>query len=161
MIAFSNRPAQDGAKASSRSGVTLIDIVVVLLIMGIMAAVAAPRFSDSLAAYRAKSAAYRVAADLQLARRQAKSLSQNQTVAFDTAARRYSLSNLPHPDHPSQPYVVTLPEGVTLVSADFGGDTVITFNGYGLPDSTGTVVVRSGTNQKSIGVDINGEVSSQ
>lgn len=51
----------------SRGGSTLIDIVVTILIIGILAASAAPRFSNSLNFFRLNMAAERLAADLKYA----------------------------------------------------------------------------------------------
>src|SRR5688500_9245400 len=56
-------------------GFTLIEIVMVLFIMAIVAAMAAPRYSQAIARYRLESAAGRVAADLEYARALARSTS--------------------------------------------------------------------------------------
>ncbi len=40
-----------------------------------------------------------------------------------------------------------------LVSAAFGGDEVVTFDGYGLPDSGGTVVVGVGGVTRNVVLD--------
>jgi hypothetical protein len=56
-------------------------------------------------------------------------------------------------NRPGQPYGVDLaaaPYSVSLVSADFGGASAVTFNGYGAPSSGGQVVVASGNQQRTI-----------
>ena len=67
-------------------GFSLAELVCVVVIIGILAAIAAPRFSNSLALQRVEAAARRVVVDLALVRRQAKSSNASQTVRFDAAA---------------------------------------------------------------------------
>lgn len=60
------------------------------------------------------------------------------------------------PDHPDQPYqvaVATEPYSATVVSADFGGDTEVIFDGYGVPDSDGTIVIQVGSYQRTLTVN--------
>ncbi len=128
----------------------------VLIIIGILAGMAVPRFSSALAMQRADAAARRITVDLALAQRQATSSNVDQTVRFDPTLSEYWLVGMPHPDHPSLEYKVSLrqePYGVVLVSADFGGDKEIIFDIYGMPDSGGSVVIRVGSGVRIITVD--------
>lgn len=141
---------------TGRRGFTLVELAIVVLIVGIMVAAAAPRFADSLVYYRAEAAAKRIEADLKLARKQAITSSSAQAVDFVTGSNKYILTGMEHPDHPSLEYEVKLSEAPYLVllgSADFGGDETVQFDGYGVPDSGGTVVVQSGQYQKTITLD--------
>ena len=45
------------------------------------------------------------------------------------------------------------PYVATILSADFGDDSVIVFDGFGLPDSGGSVVVQVANHKKTIAVD--------
>jgi len=50
-------------------------------------------------------------------------------------------------------YLTSLASGpyqATLASVNFGGMSQVVFSGYGLPSSTGTVVVQAGAVQKTI-----------
>src|SRR5258708_4214394 len=76
---------------SSSRGYTLIEIVVVLTIIGVLWAIAAPRYGNSLCRYRAEQAARRIAADLLLARSQAKMTSKNRTLTFTTTSNTYAM----------------------------------------------------------------------
>lgn len=137
-------------------GFSLAEVVCVVVIIGTLAAIAAPRFSNSLALQHVEAAARRLVVDLTLAQRQAKSSNASQTVRFDPAAGKYSLVGMPHPDHPAREYGVSLqeePYSATLVSADFDGDQEIIFDVFGVPDSGGSVVIRAGNHVRTIVVD--------
>jgi len=56
-------------------------------------------------------------------------------------------------DDSSITYVTKLtdePYRAELISANLGGDAQVTFDGYGVPDSGGTIVVRHSGVQKTI-----------
>ena len=141
-----------------RLAFTVLELVVALAIVAMFASLAVPRYANFFARQRAESAARRIAIDLALAQRRAKFASATQTVTFDVAADAYELVGMQDPDHPTQPYVISLsdkPYGATIDSADFPGKTskVIVFDGYGMPDGGGTVVVEVGSYQWTITVD--------
>lgn len=122
----------------------LIELVIVLAIIGIIAAMALPRFAGANAHYRAELAAKRLQRDLQYARQLAITRSTAQQVTFNTAAGTYELIGQPDPDRPTKPYLITLsdsPYRVKISSANFGGGPTLTFNGFGVPTS-GTGGVR-------------------
>ena len=153
-----------------RRAYTLVELLIVVVIMGITAAVGIPSFSDSLSKMNVDEAGERIRADLELARRHAINTSASQTVEFDSDG--YALLGMDDPDHPGQPYYVNLTGdqyGVTLDSVDCGGDTKIVFDGFGLPDSDLEIVIRVGDHEMTVSgdadftqvqVDDNDEVSS-
>lgn len=125
----------------------------VLVIIAVMAMIAVPRYSNSLVRYRADAAARRIAADFELARAEARQTSQARTVAFDVAANELSIPTIEALDDDSPNYVLNLaqdPYGATLVSANFNGGATVEFDGYGMPDNGGTVVVEVGSEQRQI-----------
>jgi type II secretory pathway pseudopilin PulG len=129
---------------------------IVVLIMGIMAAVAVPSFSHSLCRFRVEATAKRIAADLMRACQHATATEATQQVAFYLLTNSYNLPGYMDPDHPSIEYEVYLSKTghpAKLVSCDFGGDSFVTFDMYGKPQNAGTVVVQSGNYQKTVRVD--------
>ncbi len=136
---------------------TLIEVVMVVIILGILGAIAMPRVSNSITLHSVNGAARRIAADLDFARQHAMTASTSQTVQFSGGANAgYLLLGIPHPDHSHLAYRVVLAHdghGAKVVSADFGGDSEIIFDMYGVPDSGGSVVIRVGDRYRTITVD--------
>ena len=128
----------------------------VMLILGIVSMIAVPRYAAFTATERLEGAARRLTADLSLAQRHARLTSASQTVSFNVASSRYQLVGMAHPDHPSQPFEIRIgdePYRARLVSASFGGDANLVYDGFGKPDGGGQVVVAVGAYQKTIQVD--------
>jgi len=131
------------SKQLCRYGFSLVELVMVITVIGLLAGIALPRFSNSVARQRAQTAAKRIAADLSLARQRAIYTSAGQTVTFSGAT--YSLTGMQDLDHSTAAYKVNLakaPYEAEVVSVDFGGDTEVVFDIYGMADSNGSVVVR-------------------
>lgn len=151
-------PGSNAHRLRRRDGraFTLVELLCVMVILALMAGMATPRFAGFLAIERAEAAARRITADLALAQRRAAYTSTGITVTFNVASNTYQVGGMDHPDHPGQPYLVALgedPYGATLLSASLGGDAGITFNGYGDPDSSGTIVIQVGSRTKTITID--------
>jgi Tfp pilus assembly protein FimT len=127
-----------------RGSFSLVELVLVLTITAVMAGIALPHYSGALARYRVAAAARRVAADLTLAQQWARTRSEAVTFSVNRSQSSYSISGLAALDHRSGTYRVLLggaPYQVAVQTATFGNDGDVIFNGYGIPDSSGTVVV--------------------
>lgn len=126
---------------------TFIDLIMALVVMVIIAAIAAPRYYNSLTRYRVEAAARRVAADFALTQRMARNTSASKTIIFDSASNRYQISTLTDLDNSGDPYIVYLqdpPYQAELGLIDLGGDWKVIFDGFGIPDSGGFVDVQTG-----------------
>ena len=141
-----------------RRGYTFVDLTLLVIVTGVTAAMALPRYANAAANFRAAQAAQRVAADLALARWAGRSTSTatGSTVTFTVAAATYAVAGVAGPTGPASAYAVSLgsdPYRATIVSASFGGAATVTFDRYGQPSSGGTVVVAVGVTQKTITLD--------
>jgi Tfp pilus assembly protein FimT len=133
----------------------MMEVVVTMMIMGVMAGVAVPRIMSNLSDYRAESAANRIASDLRLAQKRARTNGTSETVTFDVVNDRYSFSTIPDPKTNTQIYSVDVsdyPYSATISGVDIGGSQSVTFNGLGFPGASGTLTVTSG--QSSWGVSL-------
>lgn len=129
---------------SSRRAFTLIELVVVMAILGIVAAIAAPRFGASMARRRLDNCEHRLIADFEMARRLSRTRSASITMTFSTVRDDYTIVGLADLTTGASSYTVDLtrpPYNAVIQSALFGGNETVVFNGFGLPDSPGTVIV--------------------
>jgi prepilin-type N-terminal cleavage/methylation domain-containing protein len=142
-----------------RSAFTLIELIAAALVLGIMTAAAVPTFVSSIMYHRAESAAVRVKRDLELARQMAITRSTSYSVEFSASV--YKIPNLDSLDHAGQDYEVDLsraPHSVQVNLVDFGGASSVTFNGYGTPSASGTIVLQAGSHQRQIDLNDQGHV---
>ena len=137
-----------------RGAVTIIELLIVVLVMSILAAAAAPAFIDSLLFHRVESAARRVKADLQLAQRTARLTSAAQSVSFTSST--YTVTGTSSFDKPGSQYTVDLsaaPYELDKVEANFAGTATVSFDGYGKPAATGTVELAVKNHECTITLD--------
>jgi type II secretion system protein H len=147
-----------------RYGFSLIELLVVIAIMSIAAALAAPRYGAAVNRYRAEAAARRIAADLRLVQSKARCTSTSRSIVFDSRTSNYTLLGETDLVRPSATYTVDLtadPYWAGLTSVNIPGSgtvsangvTTLTFNGYGVPASAGSIQLRSGNTTKTISFD--------
>jgi prepilin-type N-terminal cleavage/methylation domain-containing protein len=148
------------ARARRSAGFTLIELVLATAILVVAAAMVWPRYGRAVASYRAESAARRIAQDLNAARAWARERSQSKLIIF--GATGYSIAGMKAIDGASIAYSIDLtqePYRSTLASVDFGGSRQCMFDGYGAPQTTGTVRVTCGGSARTISMDAAGNIT--
>lgn len=129
-----------------------------MLIIGIIGAIALPRFAQANARQQLAAAANRVASDLEKARHQARASSNLVTMSFDTAGNSYSYAtaaegNLFDLQLDASPYQIE------LANAVFDGGSTVSFNGFGIPNTGGTITLESSSGTVTITLNASGSVS--
>ena len=140
----------------ARPAFTLIELVMSLVIISMFAAVAVPRYANFTAQQRCQGAVRRIVTDLAFAKRRAQLTGTSQSVTFSVVGDFYTVVGLDDPDHPGQDYVVSLaaePYLANVLEASLGGDKTIIFDGFGMPDSGGTIRLRIGAYEQTITID--------
>jgi prepilin-type N-terminal cleavage/methylation domain-containing protein len=154
------RPKFRRPRRPRSSAFTLIELVLVVIAVGVLSAIAVPKYSNSMNRYRVNIAAKRVVADLALARAVARASGAGQVVDFSTRANGYVFTGYAAPDGKTGDYIVLLsddPYKVKISSVSFGTATppaqTVTFTRFGVPELDGTIVVTCGDYSKSVVVD--------
>ncbi len=127
-----------------------------MVILATLGAIAVPRYATALDRYHADATARRLVADLELARATARNTSASVTVTFDPGLNTYVMTGVDSLDHPGNTATLVLsdaPYRSELVSTGLGGDDEIVFDGFGVPDLGGAVLIRCGAEIRVIGVD--------
>lgn len=151
------------ALGSRRRAVTALDLTISVLIMGLMAAVALPRFAASLDAMRVRAAAQQIAADMNRARATAIRQSETCTASFTNSPAAYTLVGVKALNGAATYREVTLADfGFSgSLTASFDGATELKWNLHGQPVVgetldplvAGSVIVAGGGTSQTVTID--------
>lgn len=133
---------------------SIMELIVVLMIMSIAAAVAAPTFHRSLEYHRLESAARRVKQDLEYLQATARTRSVSLECEFDGLTYTMGSGVLQGLDRGGD-YTVDLaaaPYDVESVVVDLDGETSIEFNGYGEAAHDATITLGIGDETRTVEV---------
>lgn len=168
-----------GSTGTRGAAFSLVELTMVMVIIAILAAMAVPRFANSIARSRVDAAARRITADIALVQRNARTCSQTRYFAVDIATHRYFLqtdgTKAPGPPcHQSnwgdwingcapdtargEHYNCSVrlgdePYMAKILGADFGGDARLGFDGFGMPDSAGTITIGVGPYTRTLTIN--------
>lgn len=155
----------DAKARGSRRGVALVELILVMVIVLVLAALVAPRFSDFFPALQVRSAASRVLAWTAKARADAALTGARHRLVVDPATRRFWIDYEPRPLTEPDAFVAlggawaeeTLPAEVTFESleglqADPGDRTlrVLEFEPGGRPAKAANLVLANGRGDRRV-----------
>jgi prepilin-type N-terminal cleavage/methylation domain-containing protein len=150
------------ASRPRRPAFTLLELVVVLALVGITAAIAVPRFASASQNYRARAAAQRLVADLAYIQSRATMTSSTLALTFSVGTGRYTVLGVTDPRTGAGIYTVDLAEppfeakvvSTTLAGAKrTAGAVQLRFDGYGVPSAGGSIAITAGSAAVSVSVD--------
>ena len=136
-----------------RRAFSLLEMVVVVAVASVTAAIAIPRMGNATARYRVDFAARKVVADLDRARANARLTGAAQSVTFNLATYRYVVTGGSGASAGFTTDLSVDPYQCQVSGATFGGSAVATYDAYGLPTAGGTVSIRSGTQTRTVTLD--------
>ena len=143
----------DASSLSRRSGLTLIELTMVLLIMGILTAVAAPRLTSQLNQHSVGAVRSLIQADLKAAQQEALTTSSSVTVSIDRLQNVYQitanrggtaavLKTVRIGDDPWNSTITSLLQGSAKTSVD---TMTLTVNGAGIFQDNVVINLASGS----------------
>lgn len=128
-----------------RSGVTLIEVILVMAIIGVLSAVVIPKFDFATSSrVSVDGAAYMISSDIRYAQEFAMANWVSKSIIFTSGASMYQFSPTSGLDSSGQ-----LPSGVSIVN-----NLTVTFNSLGEPTAGGggSVTISGGGQTKTISI---------
>ena len=129
----------------SRSGFSLVELCLVLLIVSVIAGLAMPRFSASRDRHRVDLISRRLAADIERARTRAQAEQREWVLVSKSGADAYESYPIGDPSAGERTMLHLNQPGTQIVDIDFDGFNALAFGPYGTPTTSGTIDVASGS----------------
>lgn len=145
-----------------RCGLSMIELTLVILVIGLLAAVAAPRFAESLRVTQLEAAAQQMAAHIRYLRNVAINEGRTVTLVCDNVNETYQCDTVDFPERIGESIFVSLPDDVEptfKLHANFDSATSMSFDFEGVPHvggtamSNGRVTLRSGDYRFRVSID--------
>jgi type II secretory pathway pseudopilin PulG len=115
---------------------SMIELTIVILIVGITAAIAAPRLADTVRATKLRAASNQLAAHIDYVRSVALNEARTTTLVFDNSLDTYGCDDILLPDRPGERFYVPIREVHDPsfdLTADFDSQDELSFDFEGVP----------------------------
>lgn len=109
------------AHRSIRRAMTLADVMLAVTLMGILAAIATPKFAESLDGYRTRSASLALAGDLNFLRNQAMVKGRDVEVVLSVSACTIDAASIAMPQRPGRTFQDDLAQRFSIRSMTIAG----------------------------------------
>jgi type II secretion system protein H len=141
-----------------RKAFSLVELVLVMAITGVMAAIAIPRYAQASQRHQVEAAARRLMSDLEFAQRRARLCAAPRTVRFDLTESSYTIVQEAPLKASETAYVVRLsqePYRAVIASSTLSPavSPSVNYNGFGYAALGGTVTLRVGSYTRVIVID--------
>lgn len=141
----------------------MIDLTLTILILGILAATAAPRLSGAILYYQVDAAARRIEADINYIQSYARYTNSTCSLTFNASPAGYTTVGVPHLNNSGQAYAVSFVElgyPVSLV-VDLNSGSTLSYTPSGVAQAgspltgitTGTITITSGNQTRTVTID--------
>lgn len=148
---------------TARTGFSLIDLTLTCLILGIIAAVSAPRFANAVRHYQLDAAARRIEADINYVQATARMSNRACSLTFAANAPTYTTTNVPHLDRSGRDYAVDLSDlgYVVTCQSNINGGRSVTYSPSGIAQAgsplvgltSGVITITAGGNTRTVTID--------
>ncbi|TWU07539.1 GspH/FimT family pseudopilin [Stieleria varia] len=133
--------------SAARRGMTLLEVTIGLLVIGLLAAIATPRFTQTLTANQLSAAASRIASTIEYVRHVALNDGRTTTIVFDASTDKVTSTDVDAVTQAGSSISIDLKseyDDSIELTASFDGQDTLSFDLEGAP-IVGSTAMQSGT----------------